>query len=142
MWWVPIIGSKIRKQFKKVNIYIIFTSFKNLQSILCQNKPKLLPNSHPGVCQLDCSCNSRYIGFLIQTSLGAWRGLGTQPRYEASGDLWVKNVKTQSLTSSEWGAPLTMAQSWPWGSQIAVKINNYSKEWHFMNLLTQAKIWR
>ena len=40
---------------------ITFTSVKNLQSILCQNKPKLLPNSHPGVYQLDCSCNGRYI---------------------------------------------------------------------------------
>ena len=27
-----------------------------------QNKPKLLPNSHPGVYQLGCSCNGKYIG--------------------------------------------------------------------------------
>ena len=60
--WVPNIGPKIRKEFKKVNKKITFTSGKNLQSILCQNKPKLLPNSHPGVYQLDCSCNGRYIG--------------------------------------------------------------------------------
>ena len=60
--WVPNIGPKIRKEFKKVNKDITFTSGKNLQSILCQNKPKLLPNSHPGVSQLDCSCNGRYIG--------------------------------------------------------------------------------
>ena len=33
-----------------------------IQSILCQNKQKLLPNSHPGVYQLDCSRNGRYIG--------------------------------------------------------------------------------
>ena len=57
--WVPNIGPKIRKEFKKVNKDITFTSGRNLQSILCQNKPKLLPNSHPGVYQLDCSCNSR-----------------------------------------------------------------------------------
>ena len=57
--WVPNIGPKIRKEFKKVNKDITFTSSKNLQSILCQNKPKLLPNSHLGVYQLDCSCNSR-----------------------------------------------------------------------------------
>ena len=31
--------------------------------------------------------------FLVQTPLGAWPGLGTQSRYEAPGDLRVKNVK-------------------------------------------------
>ena len=55
------IGPKIRKEFKKVNKDITFTSGKNSQSILCQNKPNLLPNSHPGVYQSDCSCNGRYI---------------------------------------------------------------------------------
>ena len=60
--WISNIGPKIRKEFKKINKDITFTSGKNLQSILCQNKPKLLPNSHPGVYQLDCSCNGRYIG--------------------------------------------------------------------------------
>ena len=59
--WIPNIGSKIRKEFKKVNKDITFTSGKNSQSILCQNKPNLLPNSHPGVYQSDCSCNGRYI---------------------------------------------------------------------------------
>ena len=43
-------------------VYQDITSAKNLQSILCQNKPKLLPNSHSGVYQLDCSCNGTYIG--------------------------------------------------------------------------------
>ena len=51
--WIPNIGPKIRRQFKKVNKDINFTSGNNLQSILCQNKPKLLPNSHPAVYQLD-----------------------------------------------------------------------------------------
>ena len=60
--WVPNIGPKIRKEFKKVNKDITFTSGKNLQNILCQNKLKLLSNSHHGVYQLDCSCNDRYIG--------------------------------------------------------------------------------
>ena len=60
--WVPNIGPKIRKKFKKVNKDITFTSGKNLKNILCQNKPKPLPNSHPGVCQLDCSCSGRYTG--------------------------------------------------------------------------------
>ena len=60
--WVLNIGPKIRKEFKKVNKGITITSGKNVQSILCQNKPKLLPNGHPGVYQLNCSCNGRYIG--------------------------------------------------------------------------------
>ena len=47
--WVSNTGVKIMKQFKKVNKDFTFTSGKNLQSILYQNKPKLLPNSHPGV---------------------------------------------------------------------------------------------
>ena len=58
--WIPNSGPKIRKEFKKVSKDITFTSVKNLQSILCQNKPKLLPNSHLGVRQLDFSCNDRY----------------------------------------------------------------------------------
>ena len=59
--WIPDIGPKIRKEFKKVNKGITFISGKNLQSILCQNKLKLLPNCHSGVYQLDCSCNGRYV---------------------------------------------------------------------------------
>ena len=53
-----ILDQKLGK-FKIVNKDITFTSGKNLQSILCQNKPKLLPNSHPGVYLLDCSCNGK-----------------------------------------------------------------------------------
>ena len=45
-----------------VNKDITFTSAKYSQSILCQNKPKVLPNSHSGVYQLDSSCIGRYIG--------------------------------------------------------------------------------
>ena len=28
----------------------------------CPNQPKLLPNSQPGVHQLDCACIGRYVG--------------------------------------------------------------------------------
>ena len=63
--WVPNIGPKIRKEFKTVNKNNTFLSGKNLQSILCQGKPKLLPNSYHGVYRLDCSCNGRYIGEYI-----------------------------------------------------------------------------
>ena len=60
--WIPNIGPKIRKEFKNVNKEITFSSGKNLQSILCQSKPKLFPNGNPRVYQLDYSCNGRYIG--------------------------------------------------------------------------------
>ena len=56
--WVLNIGPKIMKEFKKVNKDVTFTSRINLRSTLCQNKPY----SHPGVYQLDCSCDGRYIG--------------------------------------------------------------------------------
>ena len=60
--------------------------------------------------------------FLGQTSLGAQPGFGTQPHYEALSYLRVKvsqnaviNIGLVKAASS------TMAQSWLWGSQIAVK---------------------
>ena len=43
--------SEIRKEFKKANKDITLTSDKKLQSILCQNKSKLLPNIEPRVYQ-------------------------------------------------------------------------------------------
>ena len=60
--WVPILGPKLRKEFKKKKIKTVFTSGANLKSILCQNKSKLIPNSYPGVYTLNCSCNADYIG--------------------------------------------------------------------------------
>ena len=53
--WVPILGPKLRKEFKKKDIKTVFTLGANLKSILCQNKSKLIPNSY-------CSCNAEYIG--------------------------------------------------------------------------------
>ncbi|XP_065657975.1 uncharacterized protein LOC136082496 [Hydra vulgaris] len=60
--WKPIIGPKLRREFKKQNIRVIFTSPPNLNNILCNNKTKLPPNSNPGVYELKCSCGSIYIG--------------------------------------------------------------------------------
>ena len=60
--WVPILGPKLRKEFKKKDIKTVFTSRPNLKSILCQNKSKLIPNSYPSVYALNCSCNAKYIG--------------------------------------------------------------------------------
>ena len=45
-----MLGQKLGEVLKR-QTDITFASGKNLQSILCQNKPKLLPNSHPGVYQ-------------------------------------------------------------------------------------------
>ena len=59
--WIPIIGPKLRKAFKKKNIKTIFTSGSNLKSLLCRNNTKLLPNSYPGVYELKCTCNSAYV---------------------------------------------------------------------------------
>ena len=33
----------------------------NLNNLICRNKSKLLPNSFPGVYQLECTCNALYI---------------------------------------------------------------------------------
>ena len=60
--WVPILGPKLRKEFKKKKIKTVFTSGANLKSILCQNKSKLVPNSYPDVYTLNCICNAKYIG--------------------------------------------------------------------------------
>ena len=60
--WISNISPKIKREFKKIWKDIVFTSGKKLQLILCQkNKPKLLPKNQPGVYQLDCSCNGKYI---------------------------------------------------------------------------------
>ena len=59
--WVPKLGPKLRKEFKKFGIKTIFTSGRNLKNLICRNKSKLLPNSFPGVYQLDCTYNALYI---------------------------------------------------------------------------------
>ncbi|XP_065650401.1 uncharacterized protein LOC136078552 [Hydra vulgaris] len=60
--WIPIVGPKLRKEFQKQNIKVIFTSTPNLRNIFCNNKTKLPLNTNPGVYQLNCSCGSIYIG--------------------------------------------------------------------------------
>ena len=45
----------------------------------------------------------------------------TQPRYGASGDLWVKSSIRNAVINAalmRLPPPLTVAQSWLWGSQI------------------------
>ena len=47
---------------------------------------------------------------LVQTPLGAPLNFGTQPGYEAPGDLWEHRVSEYS----------TVVQTWQWGRQAAV----------------------
>ena len=54
------IKTRIQQNWSK--IAFISGDGENLQRILCKNKPKLLPNSNPGVYQLDWTCNAKYIG--------------------------------------------------------------------------------
>ena len=61
--WIPNISPKIKREFKKIGKDIAFMLGKSLQQILCQkNEPKILPNSQPGVYQLDCSSIGKHIG--------------------------------------------------------------------------------
>ena len=60
--WVPILGHKSWKEFKKKGIKTVFTWRANLKFILYQNKSKLIPNSYLGVYTSNCSCNAEYIG--------------------------------------------------------------------------------
>ena len=57
-------NARIKSEFKKIGKEIPFTFWeKNPQQILCQKKkPRLLPNSQPGVYQLGYSCIVKYIG--------------------------------------------------------------------------------
>ena len=57
-----ILGPKLQKEFRKKDIKTVFTAGANLKSILRQNKPKIVPNSCPGLYALNCSCNAEYIG--------------------------------------------------------------------------------
>ena len=56
--WAPILGPKLRKEFKKKDIKTTFTSGADLKSILCQNKSKFIPNFYLSVYTLNGSCNA------------------------------------------------------------------------------------
>ena len=66
--WVPKLQPKLRKEFKKFGTKTIFTSGRNLKNLICKNKSKLLPNSFPGVYQLNCTCSALYIGEIKKKS--------------------------------------------------------------------------
>ena len=60
--WIPKIGSKLRKAYKKHGVRVVFTSGPNLKDILSQHKCPLPKNSQPGVYKLECNCSVAYIG--------------------------------------------------------------------------------
>ena len=55
------------------------------------------------------------------------RSAGLRDPTSLRGSQWPsgRKCKTQWLTSGEWDCTHIMAQSWPWGSQIAVKKKKY-----------------
>ena len=77
--------------------------------MICRNKSKLLPNSFPGVYQLDCTCNALYIGETKKKVItrtiehqqdsfnGKWESSGaTEHCLECHGQFnWI-NLKTLS----------------------------------------------
>lgn len=61
--WIPKIGPKLRKIYKKNGVDVVFTSTPNLSNILCNHKCPLPPNSRPGVYKIPCGCgNAAYVG--------------------------------------------------------------------------------
>ena len=61
--WIPVLGPKLRKIYRKQGLKVVFTSSSSLKNILCNHKSKLPPNSHPGVYKVDCKCGQiAYVG--------------------------------------------------------------------------------
>ena len=60
--WIPKLGPKLRKAYRRYGIKTIFSSTQSLNNILCNQKSKLPHNSNPGVYRLQCKCNNTYIG--------------------------------------------------------------------------------
>ena len=61
--WIPGLSQKLQKVFKNAGCKVSFKSPRNLESILTsRNKPKLPPNSQPGVYFVPTGCGSGYTG--------------------------------------------------------------------------------
>ena len=63
--WIPGLSPKLRKQFRKSGIKVVFKSGKNLKTILtAKNKTKLPEHSHPGVYKIPCKKHPKnpYVG--------------------------------------------------------------------------------
>ena len=113
--WVSNIGPKIRKEFKKVNKDITFTSSKNLKSILCQTEAT---NSRPGVYQLDGSCNGRYLGESKKKVLIRY----TEHQQGSIKGTWESSVATEH-TKERLGQ-----FNWIYARKITVKPSMYKRK--------------
>ena len=60
--WLPKIRPEIKKEIQKFAFRVALQTAPNLNNILCKNKNKVIPNIHPGVYELKCSCGSVYDG--------------------------------------------------------------------------------
>ena len=59
--WIPGLSQKLQRVFKNAGCKVSFKSPRNLESILTsRNKPKLPPNSQPGVYFVPTGCASGY----------------------------------------------------------------------------------
>ncbi|XP_065664694.1 uncharacterized protein LOC136086328 [Hydra vulgaris] len=86
--WIPKLSLVLRREFRKVGVKTVFRFGNPLINILCRNKSKLPPNSHPGVYQLNCTCGSCYIGETrkkISTRIQEHKNNVTKANWETSG---------------------------------------------------------
>ena len=61
--WIPQLGRKLRKTYRKQGIKTVFMSAPSIADILCNHKSRLPPNSHPGVYKVLCLCRqAAYVG--------------------------------------------------------------------------------
>ena len=86
--WIPRIGPRLRKIFRRYGVKIAFSSTSNLSDILCDHKCKLPPHSQPGVYKVKCTCGSTYIGETkkrVATRLTEHQKDLSHKRWKASG---------------------------------------------------------
>ena len=63
--WIPGLSPKLRKEFRKAGLKVVFKSGRNLKDILTsKNKTKLPDNSYPGIYKISCNKhpNNPHIG--------------------------------------------------------------------------------
>ena len=61
--FIPKVSNKLKQAFQKAGFTAMFKSGRSLSMTLTgRNKPKLPPNSYPGVYRAQCKCLGNYIG--------------------------------------------------------------------------------
>ena len=60
--WIPMVGPKLRRIYRRYGFKVVFTSLPNLANILCKNKCAFPKNSEAGVYKIDCNCGQFYVG--------------------------------------------------------------------------------